>query len=78
NDLRKLKGKALVDNDVTSYSINPEMLKIDAEPFAPKLLNNRTVHSDYLRHTREQAAIPRKVVEQGKSQHLLNNSLDHA
>nr|GEV67618.1 hypothetical protein [Tanacetum cinerariifolium] len=66
NDLRKLKGKALVDNAVKSHTIDPEMLKIDVEPLAPKLLNNRTVHSDYLRHTQEQAAILREVVEQGK------------
>ncbi|GJW88330.1 retrovirus-related pol polyprotein from transposon TNT 1-94 [Tanacetum coccineum] len=29
DDLRKLKGKALVDNDVTKHTIDPEMLKID-------------------------------------------------
>nr|GEZ34122.1 pyruvate, phosphate dikinase regulatory protein, chloroplastic [Tanacetum cinerariifolium] len=51
DELRKLKGKALVDNVVTSHTIAPEMLKIDMEPLAPRLLNNRTVHSDYLRLT---------------------------
>nr|GEU52270.1 retrovirus-related Pol polyprotein from transposon TNT 1-94 [Tanacetum cinerariifolium] len=54
------------------------MLKIDVEPLALKLLNNRTVHSNYLRQTQEQAAILMEVVEQGKSQNPLNNSLDHA
>nr|GEZ24796.1 hypothetical protein [Tanacetum cinerariifolium] len=54
------------------------MLKIDVEPLAPKLLNNRTTHSDYIRHTQEQAVILREVVEQGKSQNPLNNFLDHA
>ncbi|GJU25231.1 retrovirus-related pol polyprotein from transposon TNT 1-94 [Tanacetum coccineum] len=39
DDLRKLKGKALVDNAVTKHSIDPEMLKIDVEPITPKLLN---------------------------------------
>nr|GEZ78557.1 hypothetical protein [Tanacetum cinerariifolium] len=78
NDLRKFKGKALVDDVVTSHTIAPETFKVDVEPLAPKLLNNRTAHSDYLRHTREQAAILRKVVEPGKSQNPLNNSLDHA
>nr|GEX41928.1 hypothetical protein [Tanacetum cinerariifolium] len=78
NDLRKLKVKSLVDNVVTSHTIDPEMLKINVEPIVFKLLNNRTVHSDYLRHTQEQAVILRKVVEQGKSQNPLNNSLDHA
>ncbi|GJV49883.1 hypothetical protein Tco_1440095 [Tanacetum coccineum] len=54
------------------------MLKIDVEPIAPKLLNNRTAHSYYLRHTQEQAVILREVVEQGKSQNSLNNPLDSA
>ncbi|GJU61273.1 retrovirus-related pol polyprotein from transposon TNT 1-94 [Tanacetum coccineum] len=76
NDLRKLKGKALVDNVVTKHTIDPEMLKIDVQPIAPGLLNNRTAHSEYLRHTQEEAAILREIVEQGKSQNPLNNSLD--
>ncbi|GJY63443.1 hypothetical protein Tco_0464903 [Tanacetum coccineum] len=37
DDLRKLKGKALVDNVVTKHTIDPEMLKIDVEPITPKL-----------------------------------------
>nr|GEV83644.1 hypothetical protein [Tanacetum cinerariifolium] len=78
DDLRKLKGKDLVDNVVTSHTIALEMLKIDVKPIAPKLLNTRTVHSDYLRHTQEQATILREVVEQRKSQNPLNNTLDHA
>nr|GEU37442.1 integrase, catalytic region, zinc finger, CCHC-type, peptidase aspartic, catalytic [Tanacetum cinerariifolium] len=77
DDLRKHKGKALADDVVTSYFSAPEMLKVDVEPLAPKLLNNKTVHSDYLRHTQEQAVILREVFEQGKSQNPLNNSLDH-
>ncbi|GJY17047.1 retrovirus-related pol polyprotein from transposon TNT 1-94 [Tanacetum coccineum] len=32
DDLRKLKGKALVDNVITNHTIDPEMLKIDVEP----------------------------------------------
>nr|GEV43278.1 integrase, catalytic region, zinc finger, CCHC-type, peptidase aspartic, catalytic [Tanacetum cinerariifolium] len=78
DDLRKLKEKALANDDVTSRSIAPEMLKVDVEPLAPKLLNNRTVHSDCLRHTQKQATILREVVKQGKSQNPLNNSLHYA
>ncbi|GJT89489.1 integrase, catalytic region, zinc finger, CCHC-type containing protein [Tanacetum coccineum] len=37
DDLRKLKGKALVNNDVTKHPNDPEMLKIDVEPITPKL-----------------------------------------
>ncbi|GKA28818.1 putative ribonuclease H-like domain-containing protein [Tanacetum coccineum] len=60
------------------FDLNVKMLKIDVEPIAPRLLNNRIAHSDYLRHTQEQAAILREIVEQGKSQSPLNNSLDYA
>nr|GEW77043.1 hypothetical protein [Tanacetum cinerariifolium] len=78
DELRKLKGKAIVDTIVTTHSINPKIFKVDVELIAPRLLNNRTIHSNYLRLTQEQAVIFREVVEQGKSKNPLNNSLDHA
>ncbi|GJR75154.1 hypothetical protein Tco_0087519 [Tanacetum coccineum] len=78
NELRKLKGKDLADNVVNKHTIALEILKFDVEPIAPKLLNNRTAHFDYLRHTQEQAAILKEVFEQGKSQNPLYNSLDAA
>ncbi|GJS96115.1 hypothetical protein Tco_0803083 [Tanacetum coccineum] len=78
NDLRKLKGKDLADNVVTQHTIDPEMLKIDVEYLNPRLLNNRSVHSNYIKHTQEEAAILREIVEQGKSQNPLNTSLDSA
>ncbi|GKA83405.1 retrovirus-related pol polyprotein from transposon TNT 1-94 [Tanacetum coccineum] len=40
--LRKLKGKALVDNVVMTHTIDPKMLKIDVEPINPKLPTGRT------------------------------------
>nr|GEZ06220.1 ribonuclease H-like domain-containing protein [Tanacetum cinerariifolium] len=76
DELKKLKGKAFVNNAITTHTIALETLKINVEPLAHGLLNNRTTHSDYLRLTQEQAAILKEVVEQGKSQNLLNNSLD--
>nr|GEU44146.1 reverse transcriptase domain-containing protein [Tanacetum cinerariifolium] len=39
DELRKLKGKDLVDNAVTPHTITLEVLKIDVEPIAPKLVN---------------------------------------
>nr|GEY29760.1 hypothetical protein [Tanacetum cinerariifolium] len=51
DELRKLKGKALVNNAVTTHTIALKILKIDVEPLAPRLLNNMTTHSDYLRLT---------------------------
>ncbi|GJZ52061.1 retrovirus-related pol polyprotein from transposon TNT 1-94 [Tanacetum coccineum] len=48
------------DNAVKPHTIAPEMLKIDVQPMAPRLLKNNTVHSDYLRQTQKQAAILRE------------------
>nr|GEV70561.1 hypothetical protein [Tanacetum cinerariifolium] len=76
--LRKLKGKALADDAVISHSIDPEMLNVDVEPLNPRLLNNRSAHSDYIKHTQEEAAILREIVEQGKSQNPLSAYLDSA
>nr|GEY23895.1 ribonuclease H-like domain-containing protein [Tanacetum cinerariifolium] len=78
DNLRKLKGKAIVDEAITSHPIDPEMLKVDVAPLAPKLQNNRTVHSDYIRHTQEETTTLREIVKQENSLNPLNNSLDYA
>nr|GEY11272.1 retrovirus-related Pol polyprotein from transposon TNT 1-94 [Tanacetum cinerariifolium] len=78
DNLRKLKGKAFVDNVVITHTIAPEMLKIDMKPLAPRVLNYRTAHSYCFRRTQEQAGILREIVKQGKSQNPLNNSLNSA
>ncbi|GJW64442.1 retrovirus-related pol polyprotein from transposon TNT 1-94 [Tanacetum coccineum] len=78
DDLRKLKGKALVDNVVTKHTIDPEMLKIDVEPITPKLLNKKTAHSAYIKHTQEEAIVLRDLVEHVKSKYPLDHSLESA
>ncbi|GJR94574.1 retrovirus-related pol polyprotein from transposon TNT 1-94 [Tanacetum coccineum] len=75
DDLRKLKGKALVDNVVTKHTIDPEMLKIDVKPITPKLLNKKTAHSAY---TQEEAKVLRDLVEHVKSKYSLDHSLESA
>nr|GEW44993.1 hypothetical protein [Tanacetum cinerariifolium] len=76
--IRKLKGKAVVDEAVTSHPINPELLKIDVAPLAPKLRNNRTIHYDYLKHTQEETATLREIVKNERLLNPLNTSLDYA
>ncbi|GKB98935.1 hypothetical protein Tco_0985072, partial [Tanacetum coccineum] len=71
DELRKLKGKGLANNVVSKHTIDPEMLKIDVKYLNPRLLNNRSAHSDYLKHFQEEAVILREIVEQGKSQNPL-------
>ncbi|GKC28818.1 retrovirus-related pol polyprotein from transposon TNT 1-94, partial [Tanacetum coccineum] len=78
DDLRKLKGKALVDNVVMKHTIDPEMLKIDVEPITPKLLNKKTAHSAYIKHTLEEATVLRDLFEQVKSKYPLDHSLESA
>ncbi|GJT71563.1 hypothetical protein Tco_1030849 [Tanacetum coccineum] len=78
DDLKKLKGKALVDNVVMKHTIDPEMLKIDVEPITPKLLNKKTAHSAYIKHTQEEATVLRDLVEQVKSKYPLDHSLESA
>ncbi|GKA52234.1 hypothetical protein Tco_0745430 [Tanacetum coccineum] len=76
DDLRKLKGKPIVDNDVTKHPSDPEMLKIDVEPITPKLLNKQTAHSAYIKHTQEETTILRDLVEHVKSKYKLDQSLE--
>nr|GEX10569.1 hypothetical protein [Tanacetum cinerariifolium] len=63
------------DSNIIPYSQNT---KSDVAPLAPKLQKNRTAHSDYLRHTQEEIATLKEIVEQEKSLNPLNNSLNYA
>ncbi|GJU57666.1 retrovirus-related pol polyprotein from transposon TNT 1-94 [Tanacetum coccineum] len=77
NDLRKFKGKDIVDNAAqvsNATTIAPGMYKLDPIILAPKVKNNREAHEYYLKHTIEEDAIHREVVEQAKS----HNPLDSA
>nr|GEZ42408.1 hypothetical protein [Tanacetum cinerariifolium] len=78
DNIRKLKGKAIVDDVVTLHPIDLELLKVDVAQLAPKLQNNRTTHFDYLKHTQEETATLREIVEQERSLNPLNTSLDYA
>nr|GEZ62360.1 hypothetical protein [Tanacetum cinerariifolium] len=73
--LIKIKGKVVVDEVVILHPIDPELLKIDVAPLAPKLRNNRTARYDYLKHTQEETATLREIVEHARSINPLNTSL---
>nr|GEW04108.1 hypothetical protein [Tanacetum cinerariifolium] len=75
--LNKLKGKAVIIEAVSLNPIDPELLKVDVAPLAPKLRKNRTVHTDYIRHTQEEAATLREIVKSEKLLNPLNTSLDY-
>nr|GEZ14968.1 hypothetical protein [Tanacetum cinerariifolium] len=76
--LTKLKGKAVVNEAVPLYSIDPELLKLDVAPLALKLRNNRTAHTGYLRHTQDETATLKEIVESKRLLNPLNTSLDYA
>nr|GEX70524.1 hypothetical protein [Tanacetum cinerariifolium] len=76
--LSKLKGKAVVTEVVSLHPLDPELLKIDVTPLAPKLRKNRTAHIDYIRHTQEEVATLREIVESERLLNPLNMSLDYA
>nr|GEU40863.1 hypothetical protein [Tanacetum cinerariifolium] len=61
--LSRLKGKTVVNEAVSLHAIDPKLLKIDVAPLAPKLRNNRTAHTYYLKHTQEETATLREIVE---------------
>ncbi|GJY85157.1 hypothetical protein Tco_0499183 [Tanacetum coccineum] len=60
NDLRKLKGKETVETVAQipiATIVAPGMFKLDLDPLALRLLQNREAHIYYLKHTQEQADI---------------------
>ncbi|GKC58355.1 hypothetical protein Tco_1085953 [Tanacetum coccineum] len=81
NDLRKSKGKEIVENVVHipfATTIAPGMFKLDLESLPPRLLQNREVHIDYLRNTQEQTNILREIVKQVKVKQPFDGDLDLA
>nr|GEX57449.1 hypothetical protein [Tanacetum cinerariifolium] len=76
--LNKLKGKMIVTEAVSLNLIDPELLKIEVAPLAPKLRKNRTAHTDYIRHTLKEVATLREIVKSERLINPLNTSLDYA
>nr|GEW89655.1 retrovirus-related Pol polyprotein from transposon TNT 1-94 [Tanacetum cinerariifolium] len=76
--LSKIKGKAIVNEALTLHPIDPELLKTNVSPLAPRLRNNRTAHYDYLKHTQEETATLREIVKNERLLNPLNTSLDYA
>ncbi|GKA39790.1 hypothetical protein Tco_0732341, partial [Tanacetum coccineum] len=59
-------------------TVAPGMFKLELDPLAPRLLQNREAHTYYLKHTQEQADILQGIVEQAKEKQPLDNALDLA
>ncbi|GKA07442.1 hypothetical protein Tco_0686666 [Tanacetum coccineum] len=78
NELRKLKGKALDNEDTVTHSVDPKVSKDNMEPIIPKLLNKRTAHSSYIKHTQEEALVLRDIVEHVKANYPQDSLLESA
>nr|GEX97062.1 integrase, catalytic region, zinc finger, CCHC-type, peptidase aspartic, catalytic [Tanacetum cinerariifolium] len=72
SDLNMSSGKSIGDND------SQRTVKQAQRQSGLKLHKNKTAHTDYIRHTLEEAATLRKIVESERLIHPLNTSLDYA
>nr|GEW22480.1 hypothetical protein [Tanacetum cinerariifolium] len=66
---KQTQRQNVINEAVPLHSIDPELLKIDVAPLALKLLKNRTDHTDYIRHTLEEAATLREI-EKNKNKQI--------
>ncbi|GKA66096.1 hypothetical protein Tco_0765904 [Tanacetum coccineum] len=78
NELRKLKGKALDNEDTVTHSVDPKVSKDNMKPITPKLLNKRTAHSAYIKHTQEEALVLKDIVEHVKVNYPQDSLLESA
>nr|GEZ49497.1 hypothetical protein [Tanacetum cinerariifolium] len=73
NELRRLKGKLVLDN---ANTIAPGMFKLDIEPISHRVKNNRDAHKDYLKKTIDNTDTIRGLVERARKQNLSELLLD--
>nr|GEV00985.1 hypothetical protein [Tanacetum cinerariifolium] len=74
----QLKGKAVLSKAVSLNPTDPTILQVEVVPLVPKLRTNRTAHIDYLKHTLEEAATLRELVESERLLSPLNTPLAYA
>nr|GFC46052.1 integrase, catalytic region, zinc finger, CCHC-type, peptidase aspartic, catalytic [Tanacetum cinerariifolium] len=74
----QLKGKEVLSKAVSLNPIDPALLQVDVVPLVLKLRKNRTAHIDYLKHTLEEAATLRELVESERLLSPLNTPLAYA
>ncbi|GJX14762.1 hypothetical protein Tco_0206520 [Tanacetum coccineum] len=80
NELRKLKGKNIVDTVISkpSVTIAPGMFKLDIKPISHRLKNNRDAHEVNLEKTIENTDILRGLVECARKQNPSEPFLESA
>ncbi|GJZ01609.1 hypothetical protein Tco_0519570 [Tanacetum coccineum] len=80
NELRKLKGKNVVDTVISkpSATIAPRMFKLDIEPISHRLKNNSDAHEVYLEKTIENTDTLHGLVECARKQNPSEPLLESA
>ncbi|GJT62236.1 hypothetical protein Tco_1005769 [Tanacetum coccineum] len=80
NELRKLKGKNVVDTVVSkpNATIAPGMFKLDIEPISDRLKNNRDAHEIYIEKTRENTHTLHGFIERARTQNPSEPLLEFA
>ncbi|GJX23738.1 retrovirus-related pol polyprotein from transposon TNT 1-94 [Tanacetum coccineum] len=70
--------KALDKEAIETHFVDPKVSKDNVEPITPKLLNKRTAHSSYIKHTQEEALVLRDIVEHVKANYPQDSLLESA
>ncbi|GJW88623.1 retrovirus-related pol polyprotein from transposon TNT 1-94, partial [Tanacetum coccineum] len=80
NELRKLKGKNVVNTAISKSiaTLAPGMFKVDIEPISARLKNNRDAHELYIEKTIEYADTLRGFVECARTQYPSKPLLEYA
>ncbi|GKB93179.1 retrovirus-related pol polyprotein from transposon TNT 1-94, partial [Tanacetum coccineum] len=80
NELRKLKGKNVVNTVVSkpNATIAPGMFNLDIKPISPRLKNNRDAHEVYIEKTIEYTDTLRGFVERARTQYPSEPLLEFA
>nr|GEY84453.1 hypothetical protein [Tanacetum cinerariifolium] len=79
--IESLKGENVVEKVATSNNakfIAPGMFKLDLEPLAPRVLNNRDSYIDYIKHSWEHADTLWEIVKHARALRPLDSDLDSA
>nr|GEY33199.1 copia protein [Tanacetum cinerariifolium] len=78
DSIKSLRVRSKEQCDDLINKVNLKSAEVDVAPLAPKLRKNRTAHTDYIRHTQEEAATLAEIIERERLLSPLNTSLDYA
>ncbi|GJW07448.1 hypothetical protein Tco_1569871 [Tanacetum coccineum] len=75
-ELNELKAQSQEKDTIIKN--DPELHQVNVEPITPKLLNKRTAHSAYIKHSQEEAVVLRDLVDHIKANYPLDPLLESA